>query len=764
MSNRNNQMCDLENLTFPSEFFEDEVREGFFISGMMKRYWAAQLVVLSEIAKICKKHKIPWYVDYGTLIGVIRHMGFVPWDDDLDICMMRSDYTRFFEIAKKELPPDYTINTLQERQDCTNMIGRVVNNSKLRFDKEHLEQFCGCPYVVGIDIFPLDGVAKDPIKEQKRIQKAKDIDKLIDLLLEKEPDADVCIQLLDKIERENHIKFHIEENFQRELLLLLEKLYCMYSVEEADEIALMFFWTSEGNHKYPKELFKDIVFMPFENTYLPVPAGYDRILKIEYGSYMQVYKGGGVHEYPLYKEQEEKVIETMGKNLYRYTLQKEALNEVKNRKFMQEQCEEMTELLKQAHGQIVFLIEEENLSLAGELLENCQSMAITLGTSLEGKFGEGAKVIRLLENYCELIYECYGGWDIDSKDRLDALVSKIEDAIQDTFANHKKEIVFLPCKFAWWENTMKEVWQAASEDTSVNTYVIPIPYFEKDFNGEPLTKHDESELFSKDVPIVSFEDYDFEKKHPDMIVIQNPFDGESYFLCMPEYFTSKNLLQYTDKLVYLPPFDTDAPVSDKDKANAALRPLIEQPALVYAEQVILKSDKLRSFYVDVLTELAGEDTKAYWEEKIHAIEVTDNKPRRKKTHDTLPQEWRQIMEEKGAKKLLLYYTSISFLLEYKERAIEKVKDTFALFKETQGIVCVFSTDENIRTLEQINPELWEAFDGLLKEFKECKIGIYDEQNQAEYYLEVYDAYYGDGGYLGHESVKQGIPVMLRAMN
>lgn len=63
------------------------------------------LEIMVEIDKICRKHDIKYWLDGGTLLGAVRHGGFIPWDDDLDICMMQEDYERFIEIAPKELPP-----------------------------------------------------------------------------------------------------------------------------------------------------------------------------------------------------------------------------------------------------------------------------------------------------------------------------------------------------------------------------------------------------------------------------------------------------------------------------------------------------------------------------------------------------------------------------------------------------------------------------------------------------------------------------------
>ena len=96
-------------MQFPHSYFEDEVKEGFYIPGMMKCAWAAQIEVLEDVNRVCKKNNISYFVTYGTLLGAVRHRGFIPWDDDIDICMPRSDYNRFMAIAKKELPEGYEI-------------------------------------------------------------------------------------------------------------------------------------------------------------------------------------------------------------------------------------------------------------------------------------------------------------------------------------------------------------------------------------------------------------------------------------------------------------------------------------------------------------------------------------------------------------------------------------------------------------------------------------------------------------------------------
>ena len=154
-------------MTFPKEYFYDEVREGFYISGMMKRSWAAQLEVLDEVARVCKKYGIQWFADCGTLLGAVRHGGYVPWDDDLDICMLRDDYIKFHKYAVPELPERYVTLTF-ENEEYWQMITRVVNRGGISFEKEELEKYHGFPYAAGIDVFVLDYVAPDPGEEEVR--------------------------------------------------------------------------------------------------------------------------------------------------------------------------------------------------------------------------------------------------------------------------------------------------------------------------------------------------------------------------------------------------------------------------------------------------------------------------------------------------------------------------------------------------------------------------------------------------------------------
>ena len=155
---------------FSEEFFRPEVRDGFFVNGTMKRAWAAQLEVLKVISDICAKYDIPWFAEAGTLLGAVRHKGFIPWDDDLDISMLREDYNRFQKIIERELPQGYRLLTYKNREESMkfwDVFIRVVNTDKIRVDEEFLKEFHQFPYPAGVDIFPLEYVPRDPEQEKE---------------------------------------------------------------------------------------------------------------------------------------------------------------------------------------------------------------------------------------------------------------------------------------------------------------------------------------------------------------------------------------------------------------------------------------------------------------------------------------------------------------------------------------------------------------------------------------------------------------------
>ena len=103
-------MVDLK-IQLPEDYLNEEERDGYLVTSEVKQLWAVLLDILVQIDSICKKHNIQYFLCGGTLLGAVRHRGFIPWDDDLDVMMKRNDYNRFCEVAPIELQQPYFFQT-----------------------------------------------------------------------------------------------------------------------------------------------------------------------------------------------------------------------------------------------------------------------------------------------------------------------------------------------------------------------------------------------------------------------------------------------------------------------------------------------------------------------------------------------------------------------------------------------------------------------------------------------------------------------------
>ena len=141
-------------LQFAEEFFQHEIRENFYIDSTMKTVWAAALDVLQSIAEVCEKYGLEWYAAYGTLLGAIRHEGYIPWDDDMDIWMKRDDYQKLLEVLPGELPEEYSVLSPQTETGYEQFHTCVVCGEGISIEPQYLERHYGCPFRVGVDICP----------------------------------------------------------------------------------------------------------------------------------------------------------------------------------------------------------------------------------------------------------------------------------------------------------------------------------------------------------------------------------------------------------------------------------------------------------------------------------------------------------------------------------------------------------------------------------------------------------------------------------
>lgn len=296
-------------LDIPEDFYKEEIRNDFLITSEMKHCWASELRILSVIDDICKRHQIKYFAYFGTLLGAIRHKGFIPWDDDIDIAFLREDYDRFQKVVEGELPEGLYFRSFWN-SDRMSIFPEVTNgNSYSDLGKIDLDYFCGCPYITGIDLYPIDWMPDNP--ESQKLQS-----RLLSLALvalgiwqQKGSSDEDKREILDKINKVMGIEIDTSSDVVRQLYGLADSIIGMYGVDDGCSRAGAQINRFKGNtsedFSIPRENFEELIYQPFEFTEIPVPIGYDAALRRDYGDYSIMIKGLSAHGYPFFSNQKE---------------------------------------------------------------------------------------------------------------------------------------------------------------------------------------------------------------------------------------------------------------------------------------------------------------------------------------------------------------------------------------------------------------------------------------------------------------------------
>lgn len=140
----------IERGILPREFFESEVRNDFYVSTKRKKVWAVELDILLQFDKVCKKHGLRYFLDGGTLLGAVRHKGFIPWDDDLDVIVSRDDYEKLMGLSGEFSEP-YFMQTPYTSPGSFYSFIKLRNSNTSAIDKPFV--FQGFNMGMVIDVF-----------------------------------------------------------------------------------------------------------------------------------------------------------------------------------------------------------------------------------------------------------------------------------------------------------------------------------------------------------------------------------------------------------------------------------------------------------------------------------------------------------------------------------------------------------------------------------------------------------------------------------
>lgn len=300
-------------MTFPENFFEKECRCNFEISTMMKRAWAAEMEVLQVVADICQKHNLQYYADWGTLLGAIRHKGFIPWDDDIDICMKREEYMKLIQLLPQELPYGFVMAGMYAKskrlQDAAYVPHLRVMADETQWDfNEYMKKFHGFPYQrIGIDIFPLDAIPTD--EEELTLQRNLIRQGLFILsnwsTLQKDDSLETYIHQYEKL---CNVKIPQDETMQNHIWRLVDAISALYTNENTIEMADGGASPNQELCRLKREWYDNVIYVPFENIMIPIPGNYEQVLTTQFGDYMVYKRYAADHDYPFYGHMEGELI------------------------------------------------------------------------------------------------------------------------------------------------------------------------------------------------------------------------------------------------------------------------------------------------------------------------------------------------------------------------------------------------------------------------------------------------------------------------
>lgn len=750
-------------MQFEDTFFEDEIREGFFVPGIMKRAWAAQLEILEAIDRICRKYRIQYFAQWGTLLGAVRHHGFIPWDDDLDIAMKRPDYNRFLEIAPQEFTGEYNYLHFSKDEEFGDFMIRVLNTRKIHLEDDFLDEFHQFPFVAGVDIFPWDYITKEEEKDKEQQKLIVIVNSLAEAIRNGTGTSELR-QNIREVEKLCNVRFDRTKSMICQLKVLADRLCGMYSAEDAEEITLMPLRANGGTYKLPKEYLDAFVDMPFENTTIPVPLEYDEILKKSYADYMTPIRGWDSHDYPFYEGMEEYLERLCGEVPYEYRIpQGKDLAEQRSRRSRQpdtgrQQAEELLSLMRQAQKEAAHLAAENNAEAAGQILIECQSAAISVGTLLEKSLAgkqRNEKLLELvkeLESYCEEVYQWHCGLQADPRQEKDAYAKKLEDRVRimeeklpACFESEEiREIVFIVSHPQYW-NAYDALWRAAGKDTRNHVTVLCVPYYNRTFKRKLLDCTCSTEGIPEAVTLTDWESYAFEKTMPDVIYIQDPYDEYNCSKSVHPRFFASNLRKYTDKLVCVPVMIPDDFEIQDARAVRMMQYYIQTPGIVLADEVLVPSKAMQTIYIEILTKGAGEESHSMWKQvvRVQAWERPEEEP------EELPEEWNRLIRCACDKrrKVILYNVGLSQLLHEREKMLEKMQYVWSILQRYKDEILFLWYNEKqvMEVLQRKNPELWNAYEQLLQRFEKEQIGILDLSGEEKRAVRVADAFYGDSG-------------------
>lgn len=288
------------NITLPKNFLDEEVRCGYTVTRKMKEVWAIELDIMMEIFRVCNKYDIPIQANGGTILGAVRHGGFIPWDDDIDLEMTRDNYNKLCEIAPMEFKEPYFFQT--EYTDHGTLRGHIQVRRSDTTAILTSEKDCHYSFNQGIfvDIFPYDKLPDDLEKRKQLLSKVTHYQRMAFLIRSHgNKNSILWSQSVLKKMRNTFIypvcniahRLKVDSFFYKKM----EKCASSYNEEQCEMMGPITFDAFREKGYRKSDSFNQVIFLPFEFCTIPVCKNYDEVLKNNYGDYRRFEMGASYH-------------------------------------------------------------------------------------------------------------------------------------------------------------------------------------------------------------------------------------------------------------------------------------------------------------------------------------------------------------------------------------------------------------------------------------------------------------------------------------
>lgn len=290
-------MVDLQ-VKIPDGFLDEEVRCDYLISSQMKKVWAVELDLLYEFQRVVRKYDIKYIANNGTMLGAVRHKGMIPWDDDIDVMMMRCDYEKLCSVAEKEFKHPYFFQTEYSDPGSFRCHAQLRNSETTAILKSELQGRCHFNQGIFLDIFPIDAVPDNESEWEKECKIAqKYYERMCGFAnssslfipgksqphyLIKSILHFLCKPMLQRIAHYYFVKY--------------EKECVKYNHIHTQKVSLLCWGYKYKKLHRARVDHEETIMMDFEFLQVPVCKNFDHALTEVFGDWHKFVKGGSMHE------------------------------------------------------------------------------------------------------------------------------------------------------------------------------------------------------------------------------------------------------------------------------------------------------------------------------------------------------------------------------------------------------------------------------------------------------------------------------------